>query len=114
MLCGWLSPAGEMIYCSYWDHYDTACDICNKLNITYDNLPDEQLIELGWIKIFYSLFDISHILVYYKWGCRATDAQIQFLREDYEDEPDCWNLAIRDLKDLGVLDEEYDENGALI
>ena len=58
MLIGWLSPEGVFHECDYWNHIDLAYNLLNTLAIEpkNDNIPDEELIQRGWIKLYISLF----------------------------------------------------------
>ena len=118
MLSGWLSPEGKFHACAYWDHIDCAYEILEKqygYAHFYNNTPDEDLIQKGWIKLYTSMFAISQQIYYNYDTNRATQAQKEFLKDAYEKFLDDWDkVGIIELKTLGVLDEEYDENGCLI
>ena len=117
MLSGWLSPQGIMYECPYWGHIDLAYEILNTQygqRHFYDNTPDETLVERGWIKLYTSIFSHNQE-IYFKDSYRATLEQKDFLKNNYEQYPDNWSkVGIYELKFLGVLDEEYDEDGCLI
>lgn len=115
MLSGWLSPTGEFHPCPYWGHIDLAYELLGDVEKT-ENTPDEELVKKGWIKLYYSLFLAEEQQIYYNYDiCRATEPQKEFLKKWYNEFPDSWGkVGIIELKTLGVLDEEYDENGCLI
>ena len=51
MIIGWLSPAADLIECSYMDHLAVAEDICKDHGIDPSNLADNYLLEHGWVKL---------------------------------------------------------------
>lgn len=118
MLSGWLSPTGEYHMCPYWGHIDLAYEILNKqygYRHFYENTPDEDLIQRGWIKLYKSMFSPEQQIYYNFDRPIATEGQKIFLKADYEKNPDDWGKVGKiELKELRVLDEEYDENGCLI
>ena len=117
MLIGWLSPNGVFYECDYWNHIDLAYSLLNDLAIEpkNDNTPDEELIQRGWIKLYISLFHPAQLMYYNYDRPIATEAQREFLLTNYIDNPENWDICgIRDLKDLGVLEEEYDEHDFLL
>ena len=118
MLSGWLSPGGELIECGYWGHIDRAYEILEthyELKHFYNNTPDEDLIQRGWIKLYKSMFSPEQQIYYNFDRPMATEGQKIFLKADYEKNPEDWGKVGKiELKELGVLDEEYDENGCLI
>lgn len=117
MLIGWLSPEGVFHECDYWNHIDLAYDLLKAWAIEpkNDNAPDEELVQHGWIKLYISLFHPAQLMYYNYDRPIATEAQRGFLLANYIDNPRDWDICgIRDLKDLGVLEEEYDEHGFLL
>ena len=118
MLSGWLSPGGELIECGYWGHIDRAYEILEthyELKHFYNNTPDEDLIQRGWIKLYKSMFSPEQQIYYNYYRPIATQDQKVFLKADYEKNPEDWGKVGKiELKELGVLDEEYDEMGCLI
>lgn len=115
MLSGWLSPTGKFHACSYWEHIDLAYELLGAEHKHTCACPDEELIQKGWIKLYTSIFADGQQIYYNYDRPRATENQRVFLRQQYENNPDIWDkVGIIELKTLGVLDEEYDENGCLI
>lgn len=111
MLIGWLSPNGVFHECDYRNHIDLAYSLLNDLAIESknDNTPDEELVQRGWIKLYISLFHSAQLMYYNYDRPIVTEAQRNFLLANYIDNPKDWDICgIRDLKDLGVLEEEYD------
>lgn len=105
---GWLSPDGEYIHCSTMDHYSVAADIVEERNIPCESSYYlDALTEHGWIQIsFQRLLGHGYIFLY-DGNNHATDAQKEFLRK-YFDEEEEWvsEQGIRDLRYLGVIDDE--------
>lgn len=106
---GWLSPDGEFIECSYHDHFEAARQIALKLGLV-DGIPDEDLMDIGWMKI--------RILGYLEHGISvdfvkepATDKQQFYLRQMFEEHRNDFSpTGLSDLYYLGVLDyDEYKE-----
>lgn len=115
MLSGWLSPTGEFHPCPYWGHIDLAYELLGAEHKPECATPDEELIQKGWIKLYTSMFADGQQIYYNYDKCRATEVQRTFLKQAYDNFPNAWDkVGIIELKTLGVLDEEYDENGCLI
>lgn len=115
MLCGWLSPEGKMITCLYMEHLDLAYELCEQHEFPIMSIPpDEVLVKHGWYKCYYSIFDYQ-VHLYGNDAGIITQEQKDVLRRDYEEHPEDWGkIGTIELKYLGVIDEEYDENGMLI
>ena len=88
MQLGWLSPGGEMIEAGYLDHIAVADDIALKYYQVdeTDDLPDEFLMDHGWVHITISIFDGQYHIMWYH---HLTDNQKQYLIPKIEQE---WNM----------------------
>lgn len=88
---GFLTPTGELIKCSYLEHWYTAEEICRENNWEWEISPVDELIEKhGFVHLFYSFFGRKEY--HTVWGeNHLTQEQIRFLKpmfEAFEDEID--------------------------
>ena len=115
MLCGWLDPNGKLYKCEYWGHSDLAYQLVEDYKYKYDySTPiEEVLIENGWIKLYYSMFDRNHIQFY--GPPFISEAQKNILRNDYFEHPDYWGKDGKFyLEEYDVIEPTYDERGIRI
>jgi len=82
---GWLSPTGEFVKCSSYDHTETAREILSSIkNIPEKDMEcaDDVLNDSGWVYIGISSLGRKEYRIY--WRGHLTPEQIQFLRPYFE------------------------------
>lgn len=81
---GWLSPTGEFMQTSLYEHLAAARSIANKIGIglTYKSRADDELLNRGWVSITLSeMFREWRIA----WERPLTPEQIEFLKPYFDD-----------------------------
>ena len=88
---GWLSPTGEFFECHSYDHYETAKELADNLNLLSIDIKtnrtfseDDQLLNAGWVYIGISSFMCHEWRI--GWNIKLTPEQISFLHPYFEDE----------------------------
>lgn len=88
---GWLSPTGEFFKCNSYDHYETARELANNLNLpSIDEklsriIPeDDRLLNAGWVYIGIASFMCHEWR--FGWNRKLTPEQIRFLCPYFENE----------------------------
>jgi len=83
---GWLSPTGEFVKCSSYDHTETAREILSSIqNISEKDMKcaDDVLTDSGWVYIGVSSLGRKEYRIY--WNRHLTSEQILFLKPYFED-----------------------------
>ena len=96
LLTGWLSPEGYFYPCPTYEHYYKAKEIIKNLSIkvSYDEEPDEKLIEMKYVQIGISSLGKKEWRIY--WKKFLTDEQKNFLKKYFEDiDRDVDSLSLR-------------------
>lgn len=94
---GWLSPTGELIRCSMYDHITVAEEIIEKYK--YSNFAgpeDDYLIRLGWVHISLSLMGEQGYSIYWNTSRHLSNEQFAFLQPYFADKSKvCWFTQVR-------------------
>lgn len=94
---GWLSPTGEFIKCSLYDHIAAAEEIVKKYKYSGSAGPvDDYLIGLGWVHVSMSLMGERGYSIYWDTSRHLSNEQFSFLQKYFEDkEKVCWFTQVR-------------------
>ena len=105
MTLGWLSPNGELIEADYMSHIYIAEDICKKYyGLEEVWLPDDELINHGWVHITMTTFMDHEIHIIWKFGGHLTEAQKNYLKPEVEANINWLNKSCKmDLEEEGVI-----------
>ena len=107
---GWLSPTAEFVECEVWEHDEKAATIVVKLGL-YDankgGIPDEILIESGWIRVSMLTFVDFGLMFRYPFRGFITEDQKRYLRGVFEKDRGIISKdGFRGLYEMGVIDKE--------
>lgn len=92
---GWLSPTGELIKCSVYDHLSYAREILDKMETPYrDAAPDDALIALGYVKISVSTLWFHGWSIWWSDRHRLSYEQRRFLTPYFDDPDDIDTLTL--------------------
>lgn len=84
MELGWLSPTGEFIEVNYFEHLRIAQEIVLKYyKINIDNVPDDFLMDRGWVHITINTTADHTIHIFY--NKYLTESQRYFLKPYVEE-----------------------------
>lgn len=85
-LAGWLAPNGDFTKVFWGEHDGVSEQICLMLGLEEFLLPDEKLINMGWLRIGYVLLDGAPVInIGMKPEGHFTESQKNFLRPYFED-----------------------------
>lgn len=83
---GWLSPTGELVECSLYDHIAVAEEIIEAYKYPDSAGPeDDYLISLGWVHISMSLMGEQGYSIYWNTSQHLSNEQFEFLQPYFED-----------------------------
>lgn len=105
MILGWLSPDGEMIEVDYMQHLYVAGELCKKYyGIEELYVPDEILLEHGWVHLTMTTFINYEYHVIWKYGGHLTEAQKEYLKPVILEDLNWLNKSCKmDLEEEGVI-----------
>ena len=106
VITGWLSPTGEFIKCSPYEHVFVAEKIASELGVTESYRNDQDIMEHGWININILTF-FEHGIMFNYIKEPITNGQKVFLLKFYDEHKDfICKSGFKALYYMGIIDEE--------